>query len=333
MGNEKKITIADVAKDLGVSKTTVSRAISGKGRIGETTRKLVLDYIEEHDYRPNIVAQGLAQSKTFNIGVTMPGSYELMDLPFFQQCLAGIHEMASGMGYDILLTFCDNADISYLERIVNYQKVDGMILMRNYMQDKAISYLKGKSLPFVVIGSTAEENVCQVDHNHREACRELTSILMMKQMQKIALIGGDENMVVTQERLHGFGMAYEDQKQKCDDGLIFLNCDNAVMIEKAVEQILSAKTDCIACMDDFICQNVLTILAKKQIRVPEDIRVASFYNSTVLENNVPSITSLSFGVKELGMQAAKMLCDRIDGESTENRRLLGYEVVLKESTK
>ena len=61
------ITISDVAEALGVSKTTVSRAISGKGRIGAATRKRVLEYIQEHDYKPNVIARGLAQSKTFNI--------------------------------------------------------------------------------------------------------------------------------------------------------------------------------------------------------------------------------------------------------------------------
>ena len=68
-GLEKNITIADVAEALGVSKTTVSRAISGKGRIGRETRERVLAYIEEHDYKPNVIAKGLAQSKTYNICV------------------------------------------------------------------------------------------------------------------------------------------------------------------------------------------------------------------------------------------------------------------------
>ena len=79
------ITISDVAEALGVSKTTVSRAISGKGRIGAATRKRVLEYIQEHDYKPNVIARGLAQSKTFNICVVMPGDYALVDLPFFQE--------------------------------------------------------------------------------------------------------------------------------------------------------------------------------------------------------------------------------------------------------
>lgn len=81
------ITISDVAEALGVSKTTVSRAISGKGRIGEATRQKVLAYIEEHDYKPNVIARGLAQSKTFNLCVVMPEDYALVDLPFFRKSL------------------------------------------------------------------------------------------------------------------------------------------------------------------------------------------------------------------------------------------------------
>ena len=90
----ENITISDIAEALGVSKTTVSRAISGKGRIGEETRKKVLDYIEKCDYKPNVIARGLAQSKTFNLCVVMPGNYAIVDLPFFQEVIAGIQEIA-----------------------------------------------------------------------------------------------------------------------------------------------------------------------------------------------------------------------------------------------
>ena len=74
---DKNLTIGDIAQALGVSKTTVSRAISGKGRIGEETRGKVLDYIEAHHYRPNVVAKGLAQNKTYNLGLVLPGDYHL----------------------------------------------------------------------------------------------------------------------------------------------------------------------------------------------------------------------------------------------------------------
>ena len=330
---KKDITIADVAEALGVSKTTVSRAISGKGRIGKETRKRVLEYIEEHDYKPNAIAKGLAQSKTYNICVVMPRDYEVVDWNFFQRCLFGIQEMAETVGYDILLTMCQMNDISSLERIVANHKVDGVILMRTFLEDAQIEFLQQKNIPFVTTGSTNYEGVIQIDHNHRSACRELTSIILMKGMKRIALIGGDENHVVTQSRLRGFREAYEKMGEVIDPTMLFLNLDNHVVIDKIVEEVLERKAECILCMDDAVCSRVLKKLREKNVKVPKDIRVASFYNSSVLENNVPSITSLSFDAKELGMVACKTVLDVIEGAEVETRTLLPYEVVLKESTK
>ena len=85
-----KMTIADVAEALNISKTTVSRAISGKGRIGAETRRKVMEYIEKHNYKPSVIAKGLAQSKSYNIGWVMPSDYSVVDLPFFQKCLMAV---------------------------------------------------------------------------------------------------------------------------------------------------------------------------------------------------------------------------------------------------
>ena len=85
-------------------------------------------------------------------------------------------------------------------------------------------------------------------------------------------------------------------------------------------------------MDDAVCGQVLRKLRQKEVRVPQDIKIASFYNSSVLENNIPSITSLSFHARELGMEACRNLLAQIEGEDTEELTLLSYEVVLKEST-
>ena len=86
-------------------------------------------------------------------------------------------------------------------------------------------------------------------------------------------------------------------------------------------------------MDDAICSQVLRKLRQEHVKVPNDVKVASFYNSSILENNVPSITSLSFNAKELGMEACKNLLAQIENEKVPERTLLSYEVVLKESTK
>ncbi len=329
----KTLTIADIADALGVSKTTVSRAISGKGRIGSDTRERVLKYIDEHNYTPNVIAKSLAQSKTYNLAVVMPGDYELIDLPFFQNCIMGIQEIASSFDYDILLTVCNNADVTKLERIVRNRKVDGVILLRSFVEDVQVEYLREKNIPFVVTGSSNYKGVVQVDNDHHAACKELTSILLMKRMKKIALIGGNEEHVVTQSRLKGFKDAFRDNGLPVDESLIYMNLDNPVLLDGKLDDIIKRDVDCIVCMDDAICMEVLSKLRREGIVVPDQIRVASFYNSSMLETHDPSITSLDFDAKELGMLVCRTLLDIVEGNKVQKKTLLGYEVRLRESTK
>lgn len=330
---EKHITITDVAEALGVSKTTVSRAISGKGRIGEETKQKVLSYIAENDYKPNVIAKSLAQSKTYNICVVMPGDYALVDLPFFQEAIMGIQEIATIKEYDILLSICQQDDITGLERVVSNRKVDGVILLRTFDEDPQIEFLMDKNIPFVATGSTACKGVKQIDHDHESACRELTSIVLMKKGTRAALLGGNEKIMVNKRRLKGFKDGCKMAGREVDEELIFLNLESRISINHAVEEALSLKADCILCMDDGICSHVLKKLRQDHIKVPSDVKVASFYNSSVLQNNVPSITSLAFDAKELGVVACKNLLSQIEGEEVPSKMLLSYEVVLKESTK
>lgn len=329
---KKKVTIDDIARELQVSKTTVSRAISGKGRIGSATRERVLKYIQETDYKPNVVAKGLAQSKTYNIGFVMPGDYSLVDLPFFQECLLGVSEIATSYDYDVLISMVSDKDIHQLERMIDNHKVDGVILSRTLVKDKPAELLKAKGVPFVTIGTTLNKDVIQVDNDHRSACRELTNILLMRGVRKIALIGGNKAHVVTQKRLQGFKDAYLEQSAFTDNSLIYMDVDNSVMVEKIVDELIARQVECVICMDDSICTHVLNKLRKEKIRVPADIKVASFYNSSLLENNIPSITSLNFDVREMGMVSCKTLLDLMDGKPVQGRTLLGYEVAMKEST-
>ena len=331
--DEKKLTITDVAEALGVSKTTVSRAISGKGRIGRETKERVLDFIQEHNYKPNVLAKGLAQLKTYNIGILLPEDYTVVDLPFFQTCLMGVQETAVSMDYDVLLTIGKENDCTQLVRMVENHKVDGVILMRTFTKDARIEYLKSQEIPFVTVGSTYYKGVVQVDNDHQSACRELISILLLKGMRRIGLIGGIESHVVTQSRLQGYMDACKMAGMPIDQNIIHVNVEKDMMIELGVEKLLDCGVDCIACLDDSVCIHVLHKLQKEKIRVPEEMRIASFYYSSILENNVPSITSLHFDSKELGNVACKTLLELIEGNQTQMRTLLGYEVVLKESTK
>lgn len=330
---QNKITIGDVAEALGVSKTTVSRAISGKGRIGEATRNRVLEYIKENHYRPNIVAKGLAKSKTYNIGWVMPGDSNITELPFFQSCMLGISEVAAAHDYDILLSMVFAHDISKLKSVVKNRKVDGIILGRTLVEDESISFLKKSDMPFVVIGSSLDDDVIQIDNDHIGACKELTSIIIMKGIKKLALIGGSMEHVVNQTRRKGFEKALIEQGLGKEAGMVYMDCETDNMVEHATEECLQNGVECIICTDDRVCAAVLNKLNREGVSIPEQIKVASFYDSIMLDSYKPAITSLCYDPKELGMVACTTLFDYINGKQVQKKKLLGYDVMLKGSTK
>jgi DNA-binding LacI/PurR family transcriptional regulator len=329
----KKLTIDDIARELQISKTTVSRAISGKGRIGQETRERVLQYINENNYRPSAIAKGLAQSKTFNIAFVMPGDDSNAELPFFQKCMWGISGAAAQRDYDVIVSMVEEGDISRLVRLVDNHKIDGAILARTLEKDESAAFLLEKQIPFVAAGSLDEEGVIQVDNDHFNACRELTGILLHSGMKKLALIGGSLGHIVNRKRLQGFQEAYIQEGIPLEEALLYTDVENIAGIEDIVNELLMKKTECIVCMDDLICGFVLNKLDREGIRIPEEIKVASFYDSSFLEQHQPGITALKFDVAELGMVCCRTLLDYIDKKETKSKTLLGYELLMKESTR
>lgn len=327
---DRNLTIGDIAKQLGVSKTTVSRAISGKGRIGEQTRKRILDFIEEHHYSPNVVAKGLAQNKTFNLGLVIPGDYNLVELPFFQNCMWGISRAASARGYDVLVSMVTADNITQLERAVSNRKIDGAILTRTLADDAPMRYLTESGVPFVAIGSTNNGQVVQVDNDHRSACRELTGKLLDSGVHNIVLVGGDESYMVTASRLKGFEDAFGKRAGWNGSREVFLNV-NSSQVDGIVGAALDNGAECILCMDDFLCGCVLNVLQSRQVKVPERIQVASFYDSATLANRIPAVTSIKFDVAQLGRKACELLLRMLAGEEVESHTLFGYEVCIRES--
>lgn len=331
--SKENITIQDVAEALGVSKTTVSRAISGKGRIGVATRNKVLSYIEKHNYKPNTIAKGLAQSRTYNICVTIPSDCGICEQLFFQTVLVGMCNYLSIRDYDVVVASISDTDISNLKRIVNNQKVDGVIVTRTYHHGEVVDFLKSNTIPFVTLGLYPDKEVAQIDCNHVEGCKELTSFLLMRGFKKIGLIGGNTRYIVTESRYQGYVDAFLEAGREVDRTLVYENATTSVLVEKAVEELMAKSAECILCMDDSICNFVLHKCTQEGIRIPEDIRVASFFNSSILENNRPSITCLNFDSNEQGMLAARTMLDLLEGKHVEGVTKLGYQVIINNSTK
>lgn len=333
MEGTKDCTIEDIAKALGVSKTTVSRAMSGKGRIGKETVRRVQEYAEAHGYRPNTIARGLAQRKTYNIGLVLPADFSITDAAFFRECIAGICEMATANNYDVVLSMAEGGDFSQICRQIENRKVDGIIISRSTEDMPLQKLLMEKNIPFILVGPCSRSKVLWVDNQNYEASKELTKIMLMKGYRKLALLGGDRKHYVTESRRTGYEDAHRELNLTVDKGMEYMEVDSYLKTARTVDWIVERGIEGIICMDDHICSLVLGCLRERGIRIPADIKVASFYDSTQMENNVPPITSLRFDTRALGQYACMRLLREMGEEPVWGEEIsLSYQVVLRKST-
>ena len=320
-----ELSMDDVAKALGVSITTVSRALSGKGRISEATRKRVLEYVKGVQYSPNKFARALSGSRTFNIGVMIPGDAQMEEMSFFQDCLMGITAECVKNDYDVLLIYSYRGDVSQLEKVVTAGKVDGVIITRAVRGDSAITLLEEAGLPYIVIGNKNEKKIIQ-------GCCEMTGSLLDKGVERLALIGGDSSHEVTISRLNGYRKAYRQRKLSIPEELIMLETVSREAAEEAVQCAVSKGAQGILCMDDCLCRYVFQMLDRNDGHVPENMLLASFYDNSLLRHHYPAITAIHFYDEERGRYECLELLNRIEGREMKKVPEVEYELIFREST-
>ena len=185
----------------------------------------------------------------------------------------------------------------------------------------------------MAVGSTDDEDIIYVDNDNYAACKELTSILIAKGLKRLALIGGSTEHIITRTRYQGFSDAFKEADISIDSSLVYLDVESMSKIGNILKDLRKKNIDGVVCMDDNIAGEVISRCRDDHVKIPDDLRVASFYNSSILESAIPSVTSLNFNDRNLGAVAAKTLLDIIDNVPVTSKMLGGYEVILKESTK
>lgn len=328
MGN---ITIDDIAEDLGVSKTTVSRAMSGKGRISESTRQKIREYAAQKGYKPNVQARGLAQRRTYNIAVVSPQDSCVSELTFFHKCLVGITDEAEKRGYNVIITVERGNRTNELMQIVGNSKADGVILTRTYYDDRRIDYLRSSDIPYVVIGSTQDGDSVQVDNDNFGGSYEMTRILIEHGAKYPALIGGDSDLTVTTQRYDGYMKAVNEAGIK--DIMYFPNSLEDKVITSDIDISLRRGVDCFICMDEEITLMTMAGLREKGIKIPEQMPVASLYDSAVLTNGDRSVSAVAYDEKYLGETAAETLIHLINNEQVTDIAPNSYTIKLRDTTR
>lgn len=330
---DKRVNLSKVAKDLGLSVSTVSRALSGSGRVSEETRQRIREYLEDKKLVPNTRKKKYTDVKTNIIAITIPGEEDFFYMPYFQTILSSVYDFFTIRGYSIIFIKTGPDNVEELEQAILNHAMDGVIISRQIDRDDEIELLSGYEVPFVLIGNVDMIDVLQIEFDVSHACFDLTNTLLKMGHHKIAVMGAKKNHPVNQKRLNGIKKAFIKNYMVLDPHYIFWETESDSVAEMAAEQIFEGKIDCIICMDDNICLKMLCILQKMEKKVPDDIRIASLHNSTMLDKWNPPVTCIKYDVHMLGQEAGKLLYTYLTEQKELQSVKLGYQIEMKGSTK
>lgn len=335
MGARGKLTIEDIADHFRLSKATVSRALTGKGRISDKTTSIIRQYAEENGYRkPGADKEHkkeVRNSTSGNIAVIVPNDM-LRESGFFSQCLLGIAESAAQSDYDVITVVTNLYGGDRLQNILEKGKVDGVILLRILENDRNVSILRRYKVPFVEIGSSGHDTY-QVDVNSRLAVRELTAHILISGYRRLAFLGGRESIEVNQQRYEGFREAVMSYQGTLNQSLYYGNVITPEECRQALDNILMNKMDAVVCCDDVQCHQVLDILTMKGVSVPDELAVASCYNNVYLDNHTPPVTAIDIDSHEEGVIAGNVMISVLKGTQKEKKISIPYNIQLRQSTR
>ncbi len=333
MQKKRNLTIDDIARDLGVSKTTVSRAISGKGRISTATRERIQAYIQETNYRPNAAAKSLAESKTYNVALVVPRSLFKLDMPFTRKSMTAICEEAFLQDYNILLCLSTDDNPASLLRTLDNRKVDGVILSRTIEDDALVDILDQRGIPFATMGSLPAhckgKATVEADHDQVGGCSAFAMAFLRECSDQVAILGNDMNYIVNQSRLKGFLQGSSSLGMDSDQIEFRHGLDTATECFAAVDEILEKGIRHIVAMDEEVCLNILAHLKEQGIRIPEEVRVGSLYDSHQISICCPNIPALNFDAAELGRVTCRELLRYLRGEDYNPNPTLGYRIMMR----
>ena len=326
------MTIEEIAKELGVSKSTLSRALTGNGRQGEETRRRILQFAAQAGRRaPQETAR--RPERALCLGLVIPADVYISATPFFffQDCMLGVSETASQQQCNVMLVHGARNDVSHIRALVESGAVDGFLFMRGMEDDLILRYLSELPFPTAVTGHTPYEGIIQVDSDNEAAAESLVSLLIGQGYRRFALLAGDMDFEVNVERCRGFFRALERHGIDRDTQYVYQNVTDLEDADTIISEALVTRVSCIVCGDDILCTRVMSGLQAKRFRIPRDISVVSLYNSTNLQCFTPAVTAVNISGRRMGETAAKQLIARMQGRPYNEKTKIDYEILFRQS--
>jgi len=319
---KKKVTLKQIAKELDVSISTVSKSLRNSLEIGEETRLKVQAFAKFYHYKPNNIALSLKNRKTKTIGIIIP---EIVH-HFFSTVINGVEHVANENGYSVIICLSDDSfdkEVLNMEMLAN-GSIDGFIMsLSKETQFKRdfhhISEVISQGMPVVMFDRVTNDILCdKVIINDELAAYEAVQSLIDKGRKKIALVTTVDYVSVGKFRTDGYTKALRDNGLPFDEKLI-IKIENVDNCEITIGQLIEDKAiDAVFAVNELFAVTIIKMAHKIGIKVPEDLAVIAFTDGIISKYSTPTITTVSQNGLEMGSVAAKILIERLEAEEEES---------------
>ena len=338
---KRKVTLKQIAKELDVSISTVSKSLKNSSEISEDTRLKVQAFAKLYNYKPNNIALSLKNKKTKTIGIIIP---EIVH-HFFATVISGIEQVANEQGYNVIVCLSDESfdkEVINLEMLAN-GSTDGFImsLSKETQQKKDFHHLQeviNQGMPIVMFDRVANEILAdKVIIDDLLAAYQAVNYLIEEGRKKIALITTVDYVSVGKLRTEGYLKALQDHNIPIDETIILKiedidNCSDVIQ-----KLIVDNEIDGIFAVNELFAVVAIKEALKKEVKIPEELSVIAFTDGIISKFSTPTITTVSQNGVKMGRKAAEMLIERLENEDEEDERyrteVIETNLISRESTK
>jgi LacI family transcriptional regulator len=320
-------TIKDIAKRVGFSITTVSRALSNHDDVNPKTKALIQQTAIEMGYAPNLMARRFQKSKSDTIGLILPTFGPRFSDPFFSELLAGVGNMAAHQGYDLLVSTRapGNEELHAYQQMVQGHRADGLVVVRTRLQDERIRYLRSAQFPFVAFGRTDEAlDFPYVDEDGAFGMGLVAEHLVEMGHRKIACISSPPNLMFSQHRLDGLRARLQTLNVPLDEELIrFGDMTQRSGYEQANQLLdLPVSPTAIVVCNDLMAFGAMSAAQDRGLTVGKDISITGFDDIPMASHSHPPLTTVDQPIYQIGSMLCEMLIKCVKGEALEQRQVL-----------
>jgi LacI family transcriptional regulator len=332
MANQKRISLKDLAHELGVSIATVSRALRNSPEIGQEMQMKVKELAKRLNYRPNPFAQSLRKEGPRIIGVVVPN----LVTHFYAAVLDGIEDEARRTGYSVISSnsheSCED-EMRAIDNFVNLH-VEGIIasVSQNTTDYSHFEKVSKMGIPLVFFGRTCLPDLfSSVTANGDVAAKKATQHLIETGSRRIAFLGGPNHLDMVKRRKHGYLEALRDNRIPIDRELVVCNRIDFDLVVEATKQLLQIENrpDAILAVNDTVTFAACTAVKEMGLRIPEDVALIGFTDDQHARYVTPQMSAIEDQSYKMGCVAYDLLQKSISGDPNKYKKIVPQKLVIR----